>query len=105
MRTPKISPNIPEKIVINGRTLIRKSAYQGKILKKTPELEAEINKIDKEISRLELETYNMQKINSMFMTNRQKKYRMQNAVNYIGTDIEILREQKKKLMKDHLAAQ
>ncbi|MBR6127969.1 hypothetical protein IKQ21_09825 [bacterium] len=105
MRTPKISPTIPDKIVVGGKTLVRKSLYKGKILEKTPELEAEIEKIDKEIGNLLAEIYNLQKVKTMFVTSKEAQNRLTNRVNYIGTDIDALMAKKKKLMQEHLAKQ
>ena len=105
MRTSRISPALPDRIVIGGKTLIRKSLYKGKILEKTPELEAEIEKIDKEIGNLLTEIYNINKAKTMFVTNKDAQDRMTHRANYIGTDIENLRAEKIKLMQEHLAKQ
>ena len=104
MKAPKI--NIPDKITLpDGRTLTRKVIYNGKLLEKTPKLEAELEPIRREIAYLEMEMFNMEKVHRMFITDKDAKQRLFDKMSSISHTIQVLKSKMQKIKREFRDAQ
>lgn len=102
MKTAKIAAVMPNKIILpNGKVLVRKSNYTGRILEMTPEQRAECAKIEKEIANWQIEIYQMEKARTMFITSKNVRDRMTGRMNYISTEITRLKNELAELKRKY----